>query len=52
METIPLTGIEVLPLATLGGGLLAAGAASLKIAKQMEGSDVPSHSDPEPPEDG
>lgn len=51
-ETLPLTGIEVLPLAALGGGLLASGAASLKIAHEMEGSDGPSEPGPEPAEGG
>ena len=51
-ESLPFTGGDILPLAGLGAGLLAAGAASLKAANQIEGSSRPDQSDPEPDEGG
>jgi hypothetical protein len=51
-ESLPFTGGDVLPLAGLGAGLIAAGAASLKASRHMEDSTGPSRSGPEPSEDG
>lgn len=45
-ETLPLTGMDVAPLAALGSGLLAAGAASLKIAKQVKDAEAPAPEEP------
>jgi hypothetical protein len=51
-ESLPFTGGDVLPLAGLGAGLIAAGAASLQIARQIEDSGGSGRPDCEPAEGG
>ena len=49
-ESLPFTGSNVLPLAGLAGGLLAAGGANLKAAKHLKRSKKSNETGPEPAE--